>query len=85
MGDCVLFLLPTSESKLLTQWRGPFEVVRWVGTMNYEVCQLEKREATQIHPVNLLKVWKEQDVIPFPPELSPQAMMAPHPDTVTIG
>ncbi len=36
-GDKVLELLPTSSSKLLAKWQGPFEVTRRVGNLNYEV------------------------------------------------
>ncbi len=36
-GDKVLVLLPTSSSKLLAKWQGPFEVTRRVGDLNYEV------------------------------------------------
>ncbi len=38
-GDKVLVLLPTSSSKLLAKWQGPFEVRRQVGDLNYEVVQ----------------------------------------------
>ncbi len=33
-GDKVLVLLPTSSSKLLAKWQGPFEVTRRVGDLN---------------------------------------------------
>ncbi len=36
-GDKVLVLLPTSSSKLLAKWQGPFVVTRRVGDLDYEV------------------------------------------------
>ncbi len=36
-GDKVLVLLPTSSSKLLAKWQGPFVVTRRVGELDYEV------------------------------------------------
>ncbi len=36
-GDKVLVLLPTSSSKLLAKWQGPFEVTQRVEYLNYEV------------------------------------------------
>ncbi|XP_075768765.1 uncharacterized protein LOC112545836 isoform X1 [Pelodiscus sinensis] len=35
-GDQVMLLLPTTQSKLLAQWQGPFEIVRRVGDVDYE-------------------------------------------------
>ena len=42
-GDQVLVLLPTSSSKLLARWHGPYEVRRWVGKVNYEVVMGDRR------------------------------------------
>jgi len=36
-GDLALFLLPTAESKLLMQWRGPYTVTERVGLTDYRV------------------------------------------------
>lgn len=58
-GNSVVLLLPTSESKLLAQWQGPFEIVRLMRTVDYKVCHPGKRKAIQIYHVNLWKVWKE--------------------------
>lgn len=38
-GDKVLVLLPSSSSKLLAKWQGPFVVTRRVGDVDYEVGQ----------------------------------------------
>ncbi len=40
--DKVLVLLPTSSSKLLAKWQGPFEVTQRVGDLNYEVIRQER-------------------------------------------
>ncbi len=44
-GDKVLVLLPTSSSKLLAKWQGPFEVTRQVGDLNYEVVRTDRSGA----------------------------------------
>lgn len=38
VGDEVLLLLPTSESKLLAKWRGPYSILRRVGPVDYEIA-----------------------------------------------
>ena len=37
-GQKVLLLLPSSESSLLAKWQGPFEVLRKMGPVTYEVA-----------------------------------------------
>ncbi len=54
-GDKELVLLPTSSSKLLAKWQGPFEVTRRVGDLNYEVVRMDRSGARQIYHLNLLK------------------------------
>ncbi len=41
-GDKVLVLLPTSSSKLLAKWQGPFVVTRRVGELDYEVKRTDR-------------------------------------------
>ena len=36
-GDKVLILLPTKSNKLLMQWKGPFDIIQRLGTMDYRV------------------------------------------------
>ncbi len=55
-GDKVLVLLPTSSSKLLAKWQGPFVVTRRVGELDYEVKQTDRGDACQIYH---LKRWNE--------------------------
>ena len=58
-GDKVLVLLPTSSTKLLAKWQGPFVVTRRVGEVDYEVQRTDREGAKQIYHLNLLKAWKE--------------------------
>ncbi len=62
-GDKVLVLLPTSSSKLLAKWQGPFEVTRRVGDLNYEVVQTDRSGARQIYHLNLLKKWSKVEPV----------------------
>ncbi len=62
-GDKVLVLLPTSSSKLLAKWQGPFEVTRQVGDLNYEVVRTDRSGARQIYYLNLLKKWNEVEPV----------------------
>ena len=52
-------LLPTSSTKLLAKWQGPFVVTRRVGEVGYEVQRADREGAKQIYHLNLLKAWKE--------------------------
>ncbi len=61
-GDKVLVLLPTSSSKLLAKWQGPFEVTRQVGDLNYEVVRMDRSGARQIYHLNLLKKWTHSHI-----------------------
>ncbi|XP_039513052.1 uncharacterized protein LOC120468602 [Pimephales promelas] len=62
-GDKVLVLLPTSSSKLLAKWQGPFEVTRRVGDLNYEVVRTDRGGGRQIYHLNLLKKWVEAEAV----------------------
>ena len=56
-GDQVLVLLPSSTSKLLAQWQGPYEVVRQVNKVNYCIRMHDKRKKLKTFHINLLKEW----------------------------
>ncbi|XP_027894566.1 uncharacterized protein LOC114157637 [Xiphophorus couchianus] len=58
-GQKVLLLLPSSISKLLAKWQGPYTISRQLGPTTYEVYHPDKKKATQAYHVNLLKEWKE--------------------------
>jgi len=62
-GDQVLILLPTSDNKLLMQWRGPFEVLDRIEGHDY-LIQLANRQ--KILHANLLK--KYISAMPQEPE-----------------
>ena len=59
LGDKVLLLVPSSCSKLLAKWQGPFVVTRLVGDADYDVVRSDRGGATQIYHLNLLKDWRE--------------------------
>ncbi len=62
-GEKVLVLLPTSNSKLLAKWQGPFVVTRRVGELDYEVKRTDRGGACQIYHLNLLKRWNEGTLV----------------------
>lgn len=60
-GDRVL--IPTTESKLLVRWQGPYKRLEKIGDANYKVQQPRFRHPVQLYHVNLLKSWKYQEVM----------------------
>ncbi|KAK7913399.1 hypothetical protein WMY93_013610 [Mugilogobius chulae] len=56
-GDKVLVMLPTSDSKLLAKWQGPFDITRKMGPTTYEVSLPGRQRSKRILHVNLLKEW----------------------------
>ncbi|KAM7394882.1 hypothetical protein PAMA_006561 [Pampus argenteus] len=61
-GQKILLLLPSSNSKLLAKWQGPYSITRKMGPVTYEVHHPDKKKAKQTYHVNLLKEWKERGV-----------------------
>lgn len=59
-GQKVLLLLPTSDSSLLAKWQGPYEVVKKVGPVTYELYLPEQCKKHQVFHVNLLREWVDQ-------------------------
>ena len=59
-GERVLVLLPTSASKLLAQWHGPYEVLYQLGSVNYLIAMPEWRKKKGVFHINMLKKWKEE-------------------------
>ena len=53
-GDKVLLLLPTSQNKLLMQWKGPFTIQMKVGINDYKV---ELPTGVKVFHANLLKYY----------------------------
>lgn len=56
-GQKVLIMLPTSDSKLLAKWQGPFEVQKKLGPATYQVSNPEHQHSSGVLHVNLLKEW----------------------------
>lgn len=52
VGDEVLLMMPTDKNKLLMQWKGPYQVVKKKGTLDYEINVNGKYKT---YHVNLLK------------------------------
>jgi hypothetical protein len=55
--DQVLILLPTSTSKTWSKWQGPYQVIRKVGPVTYEVHTHDKKKTKGIFHINMLKKW----------------------------
>ena len=54
-GYPVLVLLPTSTSKLLAQWQGPYQITRHMGKATYMVDMHDHRKRLRVFHVNMLK------------------------------
>ena len=71
-GDEVLVLLPTSTSKLLAEWQGPYSIIKPVGKVTYEVDMHDRRKQKRVFHVNMLKKWETPtDVAMFNDEVDP--------------
>ncbi|XP_063846193.1 uncharacterized protein LOC135092012 [Scylla paramamosain] len=57
-GDQVLAFIPTPKHPLQVKYHGPYEVVEKVGDNNYIINTPDRRKATQLIHVNLLKMYK---------------------------
>lgn len=57
-GDPVLVLLPTSSSKLLAQWQGPYQIMERTGKVTYQVDMHDKRKRCRVFHVNMLKAYQ---------------------------
>lgn len=55
MDDWVLVLLPSSITKIKTEWKGPYKVVETIGKTTYRL-QIGPRQFQSYH-INLLKTW----------------------------
>ena len=54
-GDPVLVLLPSSSSRLLAQWQGPYQIIERTGKVTYRVDMHDKRKRHRVFHVNMLK------------------------------
>lgn len=76
-GDKVLVLLPTSENKLLMQWKGPFEVLDRIEPADYRI-KLPTRN--RIFHANLLKKYHtacDPDETSVPVHITSAAILEP--------
>nr|XP_014352698.1 PREDICTED: uncharacterized protein LOC106706359 [Latimeria chalumnae] len=62
-GDKVLVMIPTTEHKFLARWQGPYEIAEKINSVNYRVYQPGKRKPFQTYHLNLLKPWKDREVL----------------------
>lgn len=53
--DQVLILLPVTGLSFLARFAGPYSIIKWVSEQNYIVLTLDRRKASQLCHVNLLK------------------------------
>ena len=60
-GDKVLVLLPTSTSKMLAQWHGPYDVLKKMGKATYLVDLADKKKKKRVLHINLLRRWQEPE------------------------
>ena len=58
-GQRVLVLLPTSNSNLLAEWKGPYMVIEKVSLVDYKV-QINKK-ASEVYHINILKLYFERE------------------------
>ena len=70
VGDEVLVLNPTRQRKLQLQWTGPYQIVRKVTPVDFEVEMPGRRQERKIYHANLLKKWH--------PQKGTQVLMALH-------
>ena len=85
-GDEVLVLLPTESSKMTATWKGPFQIVRKLSDVNYQVNVGASRGLVTYH-INLLKRYNRNRVMNIFVEHESVSDMLPDmtiPD-VTIG
>ena len=59
-GDKALLLLPKDKNKLLLTWQGPFEVVRKVSRVNYEIKVKGKKK---VFHINMLKKYESRETL----------------------
>ena len=60
-GQRVLVLLPTSNSNLLAEWKGPYKVIEKVSPADYKI-QIN-RNTSKVYHINILKLYFEREQI----------------------
>ena len=59
IGQRVLILLPTSNNKLLAEWKGPYTVLEKVSPVDYKIQM--NRKASKVFHINMLKAYFERE------------------------
>ena len=62
-GQRVLLLMHSDQAKLFATWQGPYEVIKRVGPVDYEIVMHDKTKKRGIFHVNLLKEWREREAL----------------------
>ena len=57
VGENVFVLLPTSTSKLLAKWQGPYPVLRKLSPVNYELDMFDHTKRRRVFHINMLRKW----------------------------
>ena len=57
MDDQVLVLLPTDTNKLIAKWQRPYQVMKKIGNVNYQIDMHDCRKRKRIFHVNMLRPW----------------------------
>ena len=70
----MLVLLPSTTDKLMAHWQGPYEVIRAIGRVNYEIRMHDHKKKKCIFHINMLKPWTD------PPELPEEMLLATEED-----
>ena len=50
-----MVLLPTSSSKLLAKWQGPYPVLRKLGPVTYEIAMFDHGKRKRVLHINMLR------------------------------
>ena len=58
IDDEVLILLPTDSNKLLSQWRGPFKIIKKMNNVDYLI---QVKNETKIFHANMLKKYHRRE------------------------
>ena len=56
-GDQVLIILPTDTNKWIAQWQGPYQVIKKIGNVNYQINMHDRQKRKRIFHVNMLRPW----------------------------
>ena len=63
VGDKVLVLLPIPGQPLKARFHGPYEIARKASDLNYVVSTPDRRKATQMCHINMIKPYHESDKV----------------------